>query len=236
VLHGVGFIVRTPRAWSYAVVPVLLAILLTGVLASLAIWQVPGWVGAWIGPTASTWTTVGAVVAQVLATVAAVVLSALVGFALAQPLAGPALEQIVRLQDAELGMPARAPTPFFQDVVRSTGSLAVSYVFGLPIIALLFVLGIVVPFAMIITKPLELLVAALTLAWDLIDYPLSVRGLSVRARLGFVRRNLGAVVGFGAGLALVGLVPCLLFLLLPAGVAGAGRLTVEIERWEQSRA
>jgi uncharacterized protein involved in cysteine biosynthesis len=43
-------------------------------------------------------------------------------------------------------------------------------------------------------------------------------------------RDPGAVLGFGAALALVSLVPCGLFLILPAGVAGATHLLADLDR------
>ncbi|HLM76574.1 MAG TPA: hypothetical protein VK459_27920, partial [Polyangiaceae bacterium] len=70
--------------------------------------------------------------------------------------------------------------------------------------------------------------------WDLCDYPLSIRGVGVGERVAFFGRNIKAVLGFGVGLALVSLVPCLIVLVLPAGVAGAARLVVGIERWEKA--
>jgi CysZ protein len=58
--------------------------------------------------------------------------------------------------------------------------------------------------------------------------------MPVGKRLGLVSRNLGAMAGFGVGLGLLSLVPCALFLVLPAGVAGATRLTRAIELFEEA--
>jgi len=81
-----------------------------------------------------------------------------------------------------------------------------------------------------------ILVTALLIAWDLCDYPLSIRGLPVGARVAFMKRHAGAMIGFGAGLALLStFLPCAVLLLLPAGVAGAARLTCDLEQWEKSR-
>jgi CysZ protein len=46
---------------------------------------------------------------------------------------------------------------------------------------------------------------------------------------------LEAHAGFGFGLGLLSLVPCALLLVLPAGVAGAARLTRRIELFETRR-
>jgi CysZ protein len=105
----------------------------------------------------------------------------------------------------------------------------------MPILALLVVVNIVVPPAVVVTVPLKLVVVALLVAWDLCDYPLSIRGVPIRERVAFMGRNAGAMVGFGFGLALISLLPCALFLAIPAGVAGATRLIATIERAEGRR-
>jgi uncharacterized protein involved in cysteine biosynthesis len=65
---------------------------------------------------------------------------------------------------------------------------------------------------------------ALLAAWDLIDYPFSLRGADVQARFTWMKRNFAAAFGFGAMIALVALVPFLGLLMLPVGVAGATKL------------
>jgi CysZ protein len=81
-----------------------------------------------------------------------------------------------------------------------------------------------------VTVPLKFVVSALLIAWDLLDYPLSRRGLGVGARIAWLRRNLGATLGFGLAAAFLLVVPCAGLLVLPFGVAGAARLALEVER------
>ena len=87
-------------------------------------------------------------------------------------------------------------------------------------LALLSLISFVVPPAAVVTFPLKLLVVAMLFAWDLCDYPLSVRGMPVGARVTLVARHVPAMLGFGLGLALLSLLPCAAFLALPIGVAG----------------
>ena len=78
--------------------------------------------------------------------------------------------------------------------------------------------------------------SAVLLAWDFCDIPLSIRGVSVGLRVSFVKRNVAAMLGFGAGLALLTLVlPCSVLFVLPAGVAGGARLVARIERAEAAK-
>lgn len=226
---GLWWTIKTPAVWPLAMVPLALGCLLTWVLATVSIGYVPGLVEDSFGDG------IGGVVLQILITIVAVLLSALLGFALAQPLSGPALEAIVRRKESDLGAPARPEASILTEIWRSLQSLAVGYAFGLPILTLLFILSFLVPYAEIILFPLKLLVAAFTIAWDICDYPLSMRGLPVSHRVTVLSRNKAAVLGFSLGLALAGLVPCLLFLLLPGGVAGSTRLMWEIEAYERAR-
>ena len=226
---GFGFVLGNPGVWPLAAVPVVIALGLTSLLAWGAIGVVPGWIAAWIG-TPGVLTTL----AQIAAGIVAVVLAILVGFALAQPLSGPALEKIVRRVEASLGAPAWPAQSVLSEIGRSLSSVIVGLAFGLPVLALLFLVDLVFSPAVVVTVPLKVIVTALLIAWDLCDYPLSIRGLPVGARVAFMRRHSGAMIGFGAGLALLStFLPCVVLLLLPAGVAGATRLIVELERWDR---
>lgn len=232
---GFGFVLSTPRAWPLAAVPVILLSVITLLLSAAAIFGVPDLIGTLMGPASSTWGAVGTGVLQVVATVAAIVLASLLAFSLAQPLSGPALEGIVRMQERALGAPPRPATSFWTDIARSLTSMLVGYAFGVPLLAVLLVVSVLLPPAAIVTSPLKLLVVAFMLAWDICDYPLSIRGLRIRDRLRVMISFRGAVFGFGVSMALASLLPCLMFLFLPAGVAGAGRLMWSVERWEHTQ-
>ena len=98
----------------------------------------------------------------------------MVGFGLAQPLSGFAFEKIVHHVEASEGAPAWPQTSFLVTLKRSLASVAVSWAFGLPVLALLMIVNVVVPAALVVTVPLKLVVVvALLVAWDLCDYPLS---------------------------------------------------------------
>ena len=235
LLSGIGWLATTPATWPLAMVPVAIAMVLTVVLGWSSVALVPVWIGELLGPTSGLLAGLGAVLLKVLATVVAVVVATLVAYALAQPLAGPALESLVRRQREALGLTPQPQTSLLVDVWRSLQSLLIGYAFGLPVLALLLLLTFLVPYASVVLFPLKMLVAAVTVAWDLCDYPLSVAGRPVGERIATVARHLPAVIGLGLGLALAGFVPCLLFILLPAGVAGATRLMAQVERWDASQ-
>jgi CysZ protein len=228
LFQGIGFLISTPTIWPLALVPVGIASALTISLAWAAVHfgypLVASVIGAHDGVLG-----ILATIAEVAAMAIAVLLALVLGIALAQPLSSPALAALVRRQRAALGAPPPPEVGLATDVARSIQSLLVGAAFGVPILALLFIVGTVFPAAVVITLPLKIIVSALLLAWDLCDYPLSIAGVPIGARIRLVRRHLGAMVGFGFALALVAFIPCGLLLVLPAGVVGATRLTLAIE-------
>jgi len=232
---GFRWLATHPGAWPLAAVPLAIAAVASVVLSFGAVGWVPDLIAQLIGPTVSTLAGVGVVLLKILATALAIVVGCLLAFALAQPLAGPALEGLVRQQERDLGAPTREPTGWLSDIGRALLSVMVGYTFGLPAIVLLLLLSLFIPVVSIITVPLNLLLAAFTISWDLCDFPMSISGVSIGDRVRTLANHRWAVLGFSLGLALAGLVPCLLFLFLPAGVVGATRLTWEIERWERTQ-
>ncbi|MEZ4441018.1 MAG: EI24 domain-containing protein [Polyangiaceae bacterium] len=232
---GLKWLATTSAAWPRAAVPMVLAMIVSVGLSGLSIAYVPDLVGAYFGADHGQLAQVGIGVLKVVITILAIAASALVAFALAQPLSGMALEGIVRLREADLGAPTRPPTSFAADIGRSLQSLVVGYAFGVPALLGLFALSLIVPMASVILFPLKLFVAAMTVAWDICDYPLSVRGLRVSRRVALMRHHWRPILGFGIGLALTGLIPCALLLFLPGGVAGAAQLMWTIEQWERTQ-
>lgn len=235
LFSGFSFIVSTPDVWHLAIVPVAIGLVLTLTLGWAAVALIPPLIQSLFGAPSGALLGVLAVLAKVAATLLAILLAALVGFGLAQPLSGPALERIVRRVEAGLGAPPWPPTSALDDIVRSLQSTLVGAAFGAPLLIALTVVGLIFPPLVVITVPLKVLVTAVLITWDLCDYPLSIRGLPIGQRVSLLARNGGAVLGFGLGLGLLALIPCSLLIVLPAGVAGAARLMVLIERFEQTQ-
>jgi CysZ protein len=231
LFSGFGFVLRTPAVWPLAMVPVAVGVGVTALLGGGALHLLVPAIARVFGPR---WGFV-ATLADVVVGALALLLAALVGFGVAQPISGPALNGIVRRVEADLGAPARPPSSFAEDAGRALQSIAVSYAFGMPILAILLVIGFLFPPATVVTFPVKLVVLALLVSWDLCDYPLSTRGVPVGRRIAFMARNAPAMIGFGFGLALLSLVPCAMVVVLPVGVAGAARLTRRIELFEQRR-
>jgi CysZ protein len=205
--QGMAFVVSTPRIWWRALVPMMTALVLFAGLVALGI----------VGATALTH---GVLV--VLLAIPVAILALLLALALAQPLSGWALDGIVREQRQELGLPPLAAPN--GAMLSTVGAALLATAVGLPVLALLTVVGWFVPPAMFVTIPLKILVGALMIAWDLVDYPLALHGARLGDRMRWVGRNFFAVLGFGLSATLFFAVPGLGLLALPCGVAGATRM------------
>lgn len=232
---GLGFVVTTPSAWGWAMIPVAVASILLGGAGALAIWGgselAQHLIGTGAGTvadaaTATPWTTAGLWALRILFSAIGLVIAFVVAMSLAQPLSGFALEAISRKQELALGGVVHPDQPFVAGAVRSLRVTLTALVIGLPILGVLALITVLVPPAGVITVPLKFIVTGVLVAYDLLDYPLSLRGRSVADRIVWIRRNFPAVLGFGVSAAALLLIPGMGLLLLPFGVAGATRMVV----------
>lgn len=217
---GVGFVITTPATWPWATVPVVAAALLFAGSTALAIWGGAEVAARLVDPSHA----VFGWALRIVLWIVGVVVGFLVALSLAQPISGFALEAIARRQDKALGGAAWPDQPFVQGLFRSLRVSLTALAVTLPILAVLAVITLLFPPAAVVTVPLELVVTGLAAAYDFLDYPFSVRGVDVAARIAFMRANFWAVLGFGVTAAALLLIPGMALFLLPFGVAGAARL------------
>ncbi|MBI5517017.1 MAG: EI24 domain-containing protein [Deltaproteobacteria bacterium] len=223
VLGGARFIVTKPANWPLAAVPVGVLFALGSALGGLGLWLVAH-EAQQLFQGGSAWMAVGRWVFRVLASLVALLVAFLVGVSLAQPLSGVALETLARRQEAALGGRAWPEAPFLPSFWRGLRVNLTGLALGTPLLAALLVVGLLVPVAAVVTVPLKFLVSSVLVGWDLIDYPLSVRGWRVRDRWRWIRAHRWPFLGFGMACAALLLIPGLGLLLLPVGAAGATRL------------
>ncbi len=217
------FLLGRPALWPHALVPGLVL----SVLVALSAWIAFTWFGPLLGSLVSradTWyERLGGEVLHYLGAILATVFGALIALALTPPLCGPVLERLVVAQERALGVPERAPLGLLSEIVCGVRAQACAALFALPLLTLLWLVDLALPAAAIVTVPGKFLVAALALAWNLFDYPLTLRGVRMRERVRLVARHKLFSLGFGAAFALLFLVPCCAVLLLPVGVIAATR-------------
>lgn len=222
-LGGAWFVARTPSVWPFAAVPVLTALVLTCGLGGLGVSQAGRVARLLLGDDANA---VGSWAVTLVAGALLMFLAALLALALAQPLSGWALEAIARRQEERLTGRCPPEPSFLRSLwVGARCSLFIVVAGGLVTLVLLPI-TLVFPPAAVVTVPLKFLTAAWFLAWDLVDYPLGMRGFGVRARLRWVSANFASFTTFGLLWAAVLVVPGVFLLVLPLGVAGATRLAV----------
>ena len=221
---GVGFVLATPRVWGLAVVPAVILVILFGGFLALGVWGASELDRVLFGNSLGSWGTVGYWVVLVLV---AVLIALLLALALTEPLAGFALERISRAQQRALTGVDLAPPSLIPALWLSICSVSFGVVLGGTTLVALFLLNVVYPPAVVVTVPLKVLVCAWMLAWDLLDYPLGLRGLGLWRRLKWVMRHFGAFTLFGLIWAMVAVVPGVVLVLLPMGVAGATRMVLQ---------
>lgn len=168
-----------------------------------------------------------------LSLVAAFVVTALLSGVVAAPF-NDALSEAV--EEIELGRkgPSFSLRALLRDVVRTVrvevGKLAIF----LAVMGPLFVLSMLVPG--IGQAAYSIFGTLFTLSYfavDYVDWPASRRGLGFRDRVALFRANTSSMLGFGAGVWFLLLVPFVNLFFMPAAVAGGTRLFLELEARRQ---
>ena len=157
-----------------------------------------------------------------LLTLGVFVVGVFFALALTPPLAGPALEKIVALQERALGVSPRPPLGLWSEIWCGFRAQVFVLLGLVPILAALWLFELLLPPAAVVTVPLQLAVTSLALAWNLLDYPLTLRAVRMRERFALFKRYKAACLGFGAAFSLLFWIPCgCQILLLPVGAAAA---------------
>lgn len=154
-------------------------------------------------------------------------------------IAAPFNDALSEEVEARAGL--RAPTAFSwaklaRDAVRTVFLEAFKLGMYLVVMLPLFVLSLLLPVAgQIVYSVFAFFFTATYLSLDYIDWPASRRGTSIATRLGFVRKNLPIMLGFGAGVWLFLFIPFVNLLFMPAAVAGGTLLYLDMTRPDESK-
>jgi CysZ protein len=228
--QGLYFILSHSSTWLRALVPAIIFTVLLIMCSVPSIWAMNVATARLMQRQSSKWAHVGVWFLRLVLYIVAVSLSLIVALITAQPLSSPALESLVRSQERELNYPSRPEESFCSGVCRSIRVAIISLFISLSIFILLTLLELLFPPAVFFTTPLKFIATGFVLAYDIIDYPLSLHLLGVRERTPWFRHFLWATLGFGVAMEILFLIPGAFLLLLPAGVCGATRLVVAAER------
>lgn len=224
VFVALRFLARNPNTWPLSLVPAVLFAVLSAAGTMVGwLWLTP-WVLGFFSAPDSWWLTAAHWFVKAVLYLASIIVGVWTALVLTPPLSGPALEGLVSAQEQELQLPERASVGWAREFVYGLKAQLLAVAFAAPLVIGLSLLELVVAPLAIVTTPLKFVITALALAWNLFDYPLTLRGVGASERLGFVVQHWPTVLGFGLGFVLLFWIPCFGVLMLPVGVVAATRL------------
>jgi CysZ protein len=225
VPRGLRFIAGQRSCWPAAATPGVLLLLLGVPISWWAIGSFGPWLSSALLPDASSWYAETAwLLLRWLASALAVYVGLWFALLLVPVLSAPALERLVRAREAALGARARPAQGFWFEVRCGLEAQLGGLLLAVPLWVLYWVVAALLPGAALLLFPLQALPLGLGMAWNLLDYPLTLRGVRVRARWALLRRAPVSILGFGLCLTALALIPGAALLLLPAGVVAAAEL------------
>ena len=192
-------------------------------------WLTP-WVSGWISAPTSTLEQIQAAALLWSARAVSLVLALVVATILTPILASPALERLIGQQERLLGAPERKPVGMLAEMVCGLKAQTLAVAVLLPAIAIFWAIELAFPPSVVVLVPAKAALLSLGLAWNLLDYPLTLRGIGAKERLRLFRRYPLSALGFGSAVTLLFWFPCCSVFLLPAAVVGACRLVWAIHR------
>ena len=172
------------------------------------------------------WGSIGYWVVTVLLGIIAILIAVLFALVLTEPLSAFALDKIVHAYQKQM-LGHSSPSPPLPVVIWiSVRAIGFGLLLGGSAIGALLAVNFFFPPAAIVTVPIKFLVCSWMIAWSLLDYPMVQRRLGIRARLKWVFRHFSAFTTFGMIWAGIAIVPGIVLVLLPMGVAGATDLVI----------
>ncbi len=233
VFDAFGMILGAPSLWGPALVPAVVLLVLESGFVALALFVLGPELSAHLPAPGGLFTRALGIVASVVVVSGVAVVGWFLALFVTPPLSSQALEKLVEHTERAVGAPPRAPIGFFAELTSGLRAMLVATLVGLPLLALLALVALLVPAASVVTVPLQVLLSSLMLAWGLFDYPLSLRGFGVRARLSLLREQFLGVLGFGLAFAILFWVPCCGVVLLPVGAVAATLVVCRVLPREQ---
>lgn len=220
LLWAASFLRTTRRSWSAAAVPACIALTLSGIFGAIAVQQLSPWVANAVAPMGETWRWLWHIVRWL--SIALGCYAGLVASLLITPaLSGPALERLVRLTEESLDVPPRPAQGFWFELICGLRAQVFLAVITVALALGLWIVGLILPWLSPLIVALQALVLGGAIAWNLLDYPLTLRGVSYRARWAVARRNPTTILAFGLPFAALFWIPGLGIVLLPVGVVAA---------------
>jgi CysZ protein len=164
-----------------------------------------------------------------VALAAALLVAALVSSLVAAPFNDALSEAVEELETGKKGPPFSVGA-LVRDVARTLRVEAGKLAIYLLVMGPLFVLSYLVPgVGQVFYTIFGVFFTVTYFAIDYVDWPASRRGLGLRARLDLLKANQASMLGFGAGVWVLLLIPIVNLFFMPAAVAGGTRLFLELD-------
>lgn len=229
-VKALGFLARHARLWPLAIAPFLINLALFALFFWFGYSRFDQWLDALL-PTGQGWWWLVlyyflAVLAVLLLLVVQVYLFAVVGGVVAAPF----LEALTQRVE-ELAAPDQAAAwtsrGILGEILRVAGQALKKLLLYALVMGLLLLLNLVPGPGTALYAGLAFLATCFFLTLEFTDYPLDRRGLSLTAKLGYVRRLGLRGLGFGAAVFVLGLVPLVNLALLPLAAVGGTLLYLD---------
>jgi uncharacterized protein involved in cysteine biosynthesis len=228
--QGLYFLLTHSSTWSHALVPAILFTLLLLAFAIPGIWGMRTHTNKLIQKFTSRLAYFDVWVIRIVLYIIIICPSLIFALSTAQILSSRVLKSLVRTQERDLKYPTRPEESCCARACRSIRVAIFSILISFSTFIILTLTELFLPRAVIITTPLKFLATGFIIAYDIIDYPLSLHLFGVKERIPWFRHYLWTTLGFGLSMELIFLIPGASFFILPAGVCGATRLVVAAER------
>ncbi len=222
--EGLRFILRTRATWPWAAAPIVAFMGLVAAIFLALESAILGWSDPYLAQLSVTLGAWGRVLLEWLARALVGMMAIWAAVVLAPPLVAPAIEHLVTLQERELKTPSRRPRGFLREFWDGLVAQSIAFCVISPALLALWCLELAIPVTVIVVVPAKLLLLGLGLAWALLDYPMTLRGMGAWSRWTVIRRYPRAVLGFGLVVAAAFWFPCGGLVMLPAAAVGATRL------------
>lgn len=244
--RGARFLLAHPRLWPLVALPLVINVLIFTTLGYLAFTHVLPWIVAGLTPEHLPWwlSWVERFLLPVLSwaiwlfSVLVMMLMGAVSFtSVGCIVSAPFLDQLSdRVEDRLLGCSLAQPfswSALVADLGRTVWQALVKLLFVAFAFVMTLPLLIIPVFGQLAFSLIQLYIASWYLAVEFVDLPMARAGWSVRDRHAWLKARQTTMLGFGASVYLVCLVPLAGFLVLPAATAAGALLFIETSDEDQ---
>ncbi len=232
LLRGLRLI-REPRLRRYVVVPLVINVVLIAVLVGLFGWQLGGWLDAWLAGLPNWLAWLETVLWWIGLLMAALVFCYLFTFLanlIASPLNGMLSAQVEQLLTGDKPESHMTLAEEMVDGVAGELRRLRFYLGRAVLLAAASLVLLFIPLANIAIPFLWFGFGAYMLAFEYLDQPMANRGMAFDAKLAYLRSRRWRHLGFGSVVTLITAIPLANLLVMPAAVAGATALYLDVTR------